>query len=117
MLNRDLSIQTISLFAEKYLEEKRQRILKKKSSSDTAVREAALASVPSGITVLDALAATGLRSIRYLKETRCTAQLHMLLKLLMWLLVVDHVVINDLLPAATEAARANVLRNGVDENR
>ena len=90
--------------------------MKKKSSSDAAVRDAALASVPSGITVLDALAATGLRSIRYLKETRCTAILNSP-QCLTRRVVVDHVVINDLLPAATEAARANVLRNGVDEER
>lgn len=48
-LNRDLSIIAINCFSEDYLALKKKRFL-------------------SGITVLEALAATGLRSIRYAKE-------------------------------------------------
>ncbi len=51
----------------------------------------------SGIHVLDALAATGLRSVRYLKEIP----------------QVRKVTINDLLPEATATARINCLKNGV----
>eukprot|EP00614_Pseudopedinella_elastica_P005243 CAMPEP_0172598562 /NCGR_PEP_ID=MMETSP1068-20121228/18596_1 /TAXON_ID=35684 /ORGANISM="Pseudopedinella elastica, Strain CCMP716" /LENGTH=636 /DNA_ID=CAMNT_0013398471 /DNA_START=37 /DNA_END=1947 /DNA_ORIENTATION=+ len=51
----------------------------------------------SGITILDALAATGLRSIRYYKEIPG----------------VKHVVVNDLDPAAVKAAEKNVTFNGL----
>jgi tRNA (guanine26-N2/guanine27-N2)-dimethyltransferase len=56
---------------------------------------------PEGIVILDALAATGLRSIRYLKEIPG----------------VSKVVINDMLPDATQAATKNVVRNGVPLDR
>lgn len=58
-------------------------------------------SAPAGIVILDALAATGLRTIRYLKEIPG----------------VRSVVINDLLPEATAAAAKNVTRNGVSLDR
>lgn len=57
--------------------------------------------VSIGITILDALAATGLRSIRYLKEISA----------------VTHVTINDILPAATTAALKNCQVNNVDESK
>ena len=52
---------------------------------------------PTGIHILDALAATGLRSVRYLKEIP----------------LVRKVTINDLLPEATAAARESCRNNGV----
>ena len=54
-----------------------------------------------GIHILDALAATGLRSVRYLKEIPN----------------VRHVTINDLVPEAVEVARQNCARNGIDLSR
>ncbi|KAG7363778.1 S-adenosyl-L-methionine-dependent methyltransferase [Nitzschia inconspicua] len=53
---------------------------------------------PDGITILDALAASGLRSIRYWKEIPG----------------VRHVTINDLEKAATERAHDNLKRNQLD---
>lgn len=76
----------IRLFAEE-----RNRTRKRSSSVPT----------PNGIRILDALAATGLRSIRYLKEIPG----------------VESVTINDLLPKATEAALQNVIRNEVSTDR
>ena len=55
----------------------------------------------TGIVILDALAATGLRTIRYIKEIPG----------------VKRVVINDFLPEATAAAKTNVIRNGVSLDR
>ena len=54
VLNRDLSIQVIRLFAE----ERNSTPQRGKSAEEAA----------KGIRILDALAATGLRSVRYLKE-------------------------------------------------
>lgn len=54
-----------------------------------------------GIHILDALAATGLRSIRYLKEIPN----------------VRHLTINDLVPEAVKVAHENCVRNGVDLSR
>ena len=92
MLNRDLSIQVIRLFAEE-----RNAIPTKKKSNHQDAKEGA----EPGIKILDALAATGLRSVRYLKEIPG----------------VSKVTINDLLPEATSQARENVIRNGVSEDR
>jgi tRNA (guanine26-N2/guanine27-N2)-dimethyltransferase len=91
VLNRDTSIQTIRLFAEQRIKEKNQKMAKNHPDHPKC----------EGITVLDALAATGLRSIRYLKEIPG----------------VSHVTINDLLPEATAQALENVKRNNVDVNR
>ena len=91
VLNRDVSIQTIRLFAEQRIKEKNDKMAKNHPNHPKC----------DGITVLDALAATGLRSIRYLKEIPG----------------VSHVTINDLLPEATAQALANVQRNDVDQSR
>jgi tRNA (guanine26-N2/guanine27-N2)-dimethyltransferase len=55
----------------------------------------------NGISILDALAATGLRSVRYLKEIPG----------------VQHVVINDLDPKAIDAAKQSCLSNGIENSR
>lgn len=108
VLNRDLSIQVIKLFAEIRQQERNAVYEKKMLRYNAEVAKAtnkADVKVPfkcfDGITVLDALAATGLRSVRYLKEIPG----------------VNHVTINDLLPAATKAAAVNVERNGIDTSR
>eukprot|EP01031_Cornospumella_fuschlensis_P044924 gene44924-54946_t len=105
VLNRDLSIQVIKLYSETLREEKRLRIEKKlaKLKDRTDLPASAHASVETndGITILDALAASGLRSIRYLKEIPD----------------VKHLTINDLLPAATDLAKDNCQRNDVDMSK
>jgi tRNA (guanine26-N2/guanine27-N2)-dimethyltransferase len=85
VMNRDISIQVIRLFAEK-LEIERAN---KKTNHE------------SGITILDALAATGLRSVRYLKEIPN----------------VRHITINDLSSDATAVALNNCSENGVDMSK
>lgn len=99
VLNRDLSIQVIKLFADIRARERAEKLARKRDNSNLSTDEITASNV--GITVLDALAATGLRSIRYLKEIPG----------------VSHVTINDLEPAATEAATQNVIRNGVSLDR
>lgn len=116
VLNRDLSIQVIKLYAEHLASETTARLQRKKermaaaaatSSSATAAEivnngaELELEALPSGVRILDALAASGLRSIRYLKEIPAAS----------------HVTINDLSADAIALARSNCERNGVDMNR
>lgn len=124
VLNRDLSIQVIRLFSEIREREKTQRYEAKlarynellqtglpaapsssSSSSSSSSRKQpqikAPYELPKGIHILDALAATGLRSVRYLKEIP----------------LARHVTINDLDASATEQARANCQQNGVDMDK
>jgi tRNA (guanine26-N2/guanine27-N2)-dimethyltransferase len=56
---------------------------------------------PKGIAILDALAATGLRSVRYLKEIPDVRKL----------------VINDIVPEATEQAKINCRNNEADMSK
>lgn len=95
VLNRDLSIQVIKLYAEKLKEE---RIARQQQRSAKAADTPAEAD-DQGITVLDALAASGLRSIRYLKEVP----------------QVRHLTINDLSSTATALAQDNCQRNEVEQ--
>ena len=60
--------------------------------------EKQLADQCKGITILEALSATGLRSIRYAQEIPNVLK----------------IVANDLLPAAVETIRRNILFNGID---
>jgi tRNA (guanine26-N2/guanine27-N2)-dimethyltransferase len=103
VLNRDLSIQVIRLFSEVYDKERKavyaQKLQKYESNASTINRPPF--KPVEGISVLDALAATGLRSIRYLKEIPLVRQ----------------VTINDLLSEATDVAKANCVQNGVDESK
>lgn len=130
VLNRDLSIQVIKLYAEIREREKTQRYEQKlakynellqsnpappatpsspppsapSSSSSSSYSRGQIKppySLPAGIHILDALAATGLRSVRYLKEIP----------------LVRHVTINDLEAAATEQALQNCQANGVDMDK
>jgi tRNA (guanine26-N2/guanine27-N2)-dimethyltransferase len=103
VLNRDLSIQTIKLFSEVITEERHNKYEAKRAkyeANPTASDRPPFA--PSkGITVLDALAATGLRSVRYLKEIP----------------KLEHITINDLLAEATTAAMVNIKTNGIDPEK
>jgi tRNA (guanine26-N2/guanine27-N2)-dimethyltransferase len=105
VLNRDLSCQVIRLFAEHLSRETEEKISKKQARAEALAAEKGDATVRptrlapfDGLRVLDALAATGLRSVRYLKEVPG----------------VKHVTINDLLPEATAQAQRNCERNSVD---
>ena len=103
VLNRDLSIQTIKLFSEMITAERKEKYDAKKARYDanpSSFDKPPLEPV-DGITVLDALAATGLRSVRYLKEIPKLRHIH----------------INDLLPEATEVAMKNVKINGISADQ
>ena len=69
VLNRDLSIQVIRLFAETREREKRERynatFARYQANPSEFTKHAPIVPV-EGISILDALAATGLRSVRYL---------------------------------------------------
>jgi len=133
VLNRDLSIQVIRLFAERRNAERRARYEKKLEKYNSLIQQQQPQPQqqpqqqqqeqeksteqqqqkqqqqqlrppyppPEGITILDALAATGLRSVRYLKEIPG----------------VSSVTINDLDPAATTTAFKNCESNQVDTSR
>ena len=103
VFNRDTSIQVIKLFGETFDQEKRMKYEKKmeRFAVDPSKFEHEPTAPTYGIHVLDALAATGLRSVRYVKEIPG----------------VTKVTINDLLPAATAAAQVTCDRNGVDPTK
>jgi tRNA (guanine26-N2/guanine27-N2)-dimethyltransferase len=103
VFNRDTSIQVIKLFGETFDKEKKAKYDKKmeRFGMDPSKFEHEPTEPTYGIHVLDALAATGLRSVRYVKEIPC----------------VNKVTINDLLPAATAAAQVTCERNGVDPQK
>ncbi|XP_066586248.1 tRNA (guanine(26)-N(2))-dimethyltransferase isoform X2 [Prorops nasuta] len=90
--NRDLSISVLSLFSKerhKYLNAKEN---KKINSLETFKEQ-------EGITILDALAATGLRSIRYAKEIPDIKQ----------------IIANDISAKAVESMKENILHNNVEQ--
>jgi tRNA (guanine26-N2/guanine27-N2)-dimethyltransferase len=117
--NRDLSILMISLYAERRQKRMHLKEYKKKLRTEDqlvgdalneklAEYEATLNATElvrsentaeEGMTILDALAASGLRSIRYWKEVPG----------------VKHVTINDLDPAAVERAHTNLAVNNLTD--
>ena len=113
VLNRDLSIQVIRLYSEMREREKQERYKSKVARYEELVRQQASGQLSAqtnvkppyepqrGIRILDALAATGLRSVRYLKEIP----------------LASHVTINDLEEVATTQARANCEKNNVDMSK
>lgn len=109
VFNRDLSIQVIKLFAEIYTNEKRAVYEKKfskyqehlASGAETRTSLKPPKAPKAGVTVLDALAASGLRSLRYLKEIP----------------LVDTVTINDISPEANKLAKQNCIGNNIDMSR
>jgi len=112
VLNRDLSIQVIKLFSEKVLAERNERYQTKLARYEELSKDPSQMkgknnelkeprSPRAGITILDALSASGLRSIRYLKEIP----------------LAEHVTINDLSIEATRLAKENCIRNEVPLER
>ena len=116
VFNRDLSIHVIKYFSELRAREAAEAALKKSrkqaklpfTEADTAELDAtdwsskvAATAAEDGIVILDALAASALRSIRYVKEIPG----------------VKKVVANDLDAAAVEKAHANILYNQVDTSK
>ncbi|KAJ2949554.1 hypothetical protein O0L34_g15473 [Tuta absoluta] len=90
--NRDLSIAILTTFAQEYRKEKLEKAEKKaKSKSETGPIEI-------DFTILEALSATGLRSIRYAKEIPN----------------VTRIVANDLSEQAVETIKANIVHNHVE---
>jgi tRNA (guanine26-N2/guanine27-N2)-dimethyltransferase len=89
--NRDLSILMIALYQER-LQQRHQEKLEKRNYSDKMPPY-------EGIRILDALAASGLRSMRYIQEIEN----------------VQHVTINDLEEAAVERAHQNVKENNLQD--
>lgn len=111
VLNRDLSIMMLRLFAERRLRDKEAKRLKREGLTPEQVtaqladvdwtKKVAETAAEDGLVVLDALAASGLRSIRYFKEVPG----------------VKKVIVNDLEEAAVEQAHRNVAYNNVDPTR
>lgn len=93
--NRDLSIAVLSLFAKdqrnKIDENKSERTVADKRNNDSC-------STSNGITILEALSATGLRSIRYAKEIEG----------------IKEVIANDISAEAVKAINLNIQHNGVE---
>jgi tRNA (guanine26-N2/guanine27-N2)-dimethyltransferase len=97
----NLSLQVISLFATIRAQERSERRAKKQKVSAVLPSADQFSNFDDSIHILDALAATGLRSVRYLKEIP----------------LVRHVTVNDLDPSAISAASENISRNSVDPSR
>ncbi len=103
--NRDLSIQVINYYAEVREQEKKLKYETKLNAYNELTEELKANKKPphdytKGINILDALAATGLRSVRYCKEIP----------------LVREVTINDLDRNATIVAEQNCKNNGVPDS-
>lgn len=103
--NRDLSIAVLTLCAEdhhrKVLERKvkENEKLHENGSEDVSVEELTVGrKYEEGVTILEALSASGLRSIRYAKEVPG----------------VREIIANDISEKAASSIRANVAHNGVE---
>lgn len=111
--NRDLSILVLSVHAEDHFEQKQIQTLKEKKrnsskeNNETEESSDTVAPIPhlepgkvyeDGMVILEALAATGLRSIRYAKEVPG----------------IKRIVANDLSPSAVESLKANIAFNKVE---
>jgi tRNA (guanine26-N2/guanine27-N2)-dimethyltransferase len=104
VFNRDMTIHVIKYFAEVRLREKREKSVKRREGAGGEDEEEALGKIDwsqevaktsgkkNGIRILDALAATALRSVRYAKEIPGVRQ----------------IVANDIDPAAVAAAKRNI---------
>eukprot|EP00004_Rigifila_ramosa_P005664 TRINITY_DN16332_c0_g1_i1.p1 TRINITY_DN16332_c0_g1~~TRINITY_DN16332_c0_g1_i1.p1 ORF type:complete len:606 (-),score=127.05 TRINITY_DN16332_c0_g1_i1:14-1792(-) len=88
-VNRDFSVAALRLFAEIWAQEKRE-ISSRRQGRDQSEGQ-------TGLRVLEALSATGLRAIRYIREVPG----------------ISHIVANDLLPAAAAAIQRNLDHNGI----
>ena len=115
VLNRDISIQVIKLFSERLQNERDAKYRLKLATFETSTQVSPKTSLTEpletskapptppekGIRILDALAASGLRSIRYLKEIPLSR----------------HVTINDIDPIATLKAVQNISHNCIPEEK
>lgn len=91
VVNRDLSIAVINYFSKVKQEEEANRKRSRRNSSSAPRRSGS-----TGLHILEGLAASGLRSIRYAKEIEG----------------VEKVVANDLDPSVVDAMRRNIEFNG-----
>ncbi|KAI7870600.1 N2,N2-dimethylguanosine tRNA methyltransferase [Spinellus fusiger] len=104
--NRDMSIAAICTWSEIFMKEKRDKIEKKLERGQTEEEKKAIEEHLSGyidtqgFTILEALAASGLRSVRYAKEIPHLKQ----------------VVANDITLDAVESIQRNVKYNGLSED-
>ncbi|XP_047532537.1 probable tRNA (guanine(26)-N(2))-dimethyltransferase isoform X1 [Vanessa atalanta] len=99
--NRDLSIAVLSVFTQDYKAEKIAKGRKNvKNLSENIVKDAVGTggNIEVPVTILEALSATGLRSIRYAKEIPDTTK----------------ILANDLSEQAVETIKANIVHNGVE---
>lgn len=102
--NRDLSISVINVFFKRLLKERHLKILKKNKNSSTGIvlnnAENYISGTryEDGLRILEALSATGLRSIRYAKE----------------IAGIKEIVANDLSKQAVEAITENIKYNKVE---
>lgn len=97
--NRDLSIAVLTIFArDRWNEGLRKNELGGDDKISTLRKTTVNAESQKGITILEALSASGLRSIRYAKEIEGIRQ----------------IVANDISAKAVESIRQNVLHNGVE---
>lgn len=104
VFNRDLSVLVLSVFAKLRaadMEERRKKREQKAKESGRPLKE----SPPPGLKLLEALAATGIRSIRYAKELGEGAE------------GVREIVANDLDATAVEHIKKNLVHNKVPEGR
>lgn len=107
VFNRDISTQIIKEFTNILMKEREEKYLKKLEHYNNLLKDPTKLSknnilkpptkVDKNIEILDALAASGLRSIRYLNEIP----------------LVSRVVINDILPEATDLAKENCNKNNI----
>ncbi|CAH0725099.1 unnamed protein product, partial [Brenthis ino] len=100
--NRDLSIAVLSVFAEDYKAEKLAKTQKKPNNlTNNIVKDVegsgGNSEVP--VTILEALSATGLRSIRYAKEVPS----------------ITKIIANDISEEAVETIKSNIVHNGVED--
>jgi tRNA (guanine26-N2/guanine27-N2)-dimethyltransferase len=100
--NRDLSVAVISQFCKSIEGERTSSETKEKKSPDVeTASSSSLAKLkhPNGLIILEALSATGLRSIRYALEIPG----------------IHKIIANDINPAAVELIKRNITHNKVDD--
>lgn len=106
--NRDLSISVINVFFKRFRKDRREKLLKKNKKDANGNNDKDLNSsdqeyiagtkYDDGLRILEALSATGLRSIRYAKE----------------IAGVKEIIANDLSKQAVEAIKENIKHNQVE---
>ncbi|XP_073960468.1 tRNA methyltransferase 1 isoform X2 [Choristoneura fumiferana] len=94
--NRDLSVAVLTVFVDDYKKEKHEKA-EKKNKNSVEDKEKNVEGIE--VSILEALSATGLRSIRYAKEVPN----------------VTKIVANDLSAQAVETIKANIVHNGVKD--